>query len=197
MRLACSSGPARSHGPPRGATAGTVHRNGGTGERGSDHDSRTLPTALCPHPVLPIVPRASPASSLRIRQNRPTSCIPGQAWIGWAGFRPSLVCSSASSPCSPPMTTSPPSAAASTSSSNGASFSSLPRWRQWLSMLNWRRDPDFETRMLALRSEIEQLEAESARWNALNASIQRLCFPPESSSTPPPATEPDCGPSSP
>jgi hypothetical protein len=38
------------------------------------------------------------------------------------------------------------------SSSNGASASSLPRWRLWLSMLNWRRDPDYERRMNALES---------------------------------------------
>jgi hypothetical protein len=46
------------------------------------------------------------------------------------------------------MTPSPPSAAPSRSSSNGKSFSSLPRWRQLLSMLNWRRDPDYEQQML-------------------------------------------------
>ena len=46
------------------------------------------------------------------------------------------------------MTTSPSSAAASRSSSNGESLSSLPRWRQLLSMLNWRRDPDYEQQML-------------------------------------------------
>ena len=56
------------------------------------------------------------------------------------------------------MTTSPSPAAASQSSSNGASLSSLPRWRQFLSdlsntarhlgaTLNWRRDPGYEQRM--------------------------------------------------
>jgi hypothetical protein len=71
-------------------------------------------------------------------------------------------------------------------------------------MLNWRRDPDFETRMTAklieieqIKKETEQLRLENARQNALNASIQQLCFPPESSSTPPPPIKPDCGPSSP
>lgn len=26
----------------------------------------------------------------------------------------------------------------------GRRFASLPRWRQWLSLLNWRRDPGYE-----------------------------------------------------
>jgi hypothetical protein len=75
-------------------------------------------------------------------------------------------------------------------------FSSLPRWRQWLSMLNWRPVREIEQRTRELEIEIAQLRAENARSRALNASMQRLCFPPEFSSTPPPPTEPDCGPSS-
>ena len=69
---------------------------------------------------------------------------------------------------------------------------------------NWRpvREIERRTRLIEERTrlieiEIEQLRAENAKWRSLNASIQRLCFPPESSSTPPPPTEPDCGPSSP
>ncbi len=79
-------------------------------------------------------------------------------------------------------------------------------------MLNWRRDPDYETRMHALRidrmriendilqveneilrvrSDSEQLEKENARERALSASIRRLCFPPESNSIPVKTTEPD------
>ena len=57
------------------------------------------------------------------------------------------------------MTTSASPAAPSNSSSNGASLSSLPRWRQFLlgacntarhlgATLNWRRDPDYEQLML-------------------------------------------------
>jgi hypothetical protein len=64
-------------------------------------------------------------------------------------------------------------------------------------MLNWRPVREIEIEIAQLKAENAQLEVESARWNALNASIQRLCFPPDSSSTPPPPTEPDCGPSSP
>jgi hypothetical protein len=48
-----------------------------------------------------------------------------------------------------------------------------------------------------IEKETEQLRQENARLRALNASIWRLCFPPESNSIPPPPTEPDCGPSSP
>ena len=87
-----------------------------------------------------------------------------------------------------------------------------------LSTLNWRRDPDYEQRMndklieierikidrlrieneiLQIENETEQLRRENARLKALNASVRRLCFPPASSSTPQPATAPDCGPSSP
>ncbi|MFM7238148.1 MAG: hypothetical protein ACKOZN_00885, partial [Cyanobium sp.] len=46
------------------------------------------------------------------------------------------------------MTTSSSPAAPSPSRSSGESLSSLPRWRQFLSMLNWRRDPVYEQRML-------------------------------------------------
>jgi TolA-binding protein len=55
-----------------------------------------------------------------------------------------------------------------------------------------------------IKKETEQLKAENAKLDiliskekALLASIDRLCFPPDSSSTPPPPTEPDCGHSSP
>jgi chromosome segregation ATPase len=123
------------------------------------------------------------------------------------------------------MTTSPSSAAASRSSSNGESLSSLPRWRQLLSMLNWRRDPDYEQQMLhyeqrkmqhewrmkqldneilQIESETERLRQESAKLRLQNAkgrqllaSIDALCFPPESSSIPASATEPASNPSSP
>jgi hypothetical protein len=68
------------------------------------------------------------------------------------------------------MTTSPSPATASASSSNGEFLASLPRWRQWLlgacntarhlgATLNWRRDPDYEQRMNAKLTEIEQIKA--------------------------------------
>jgi hypothetical protein len=85
-------------------------------------------------------------------------------------------------------------------------------------MLNWRRDPDYEQRkmqhewrMKQLEKDIEQIRKDSERLrqetaklrlqNAIGrqllASIDALCFPPESSSIPASATEPDSKPSSP
>ena len=58
-------------------------------------------------------------------------------------------------------------------------------------MLNWRRDPGYEQRMKELRSENAKLAKLNARDDALSALIKQHCFPPESSSTPHPPTEPD------
>ena len=80
----------------------------------------------------------------------------------------------------------------------------MPRWRQFLSTLNWRRDPGYEQRVMhyeqrkmqhelrmkQLESEIEQLRRENAREKALSALIKQHCFPDESNSTPLPPTEP-------
>jgi hypothetical protein len=71
-------------------------------------------------------------------------------------------------------------------------------------MLNWRRDPGYEQRVMQyeqrkiqhelrmkqLESEIEQLRRENAREKALSALIKQHCFPDESNSTPLPPTEP-------
>ena len=80
-----------------------------------------------------------------------------------------------------------------------------------MSMLNWRRDPDYEQRRIQhelrmkqleseteqLRQENEQLRQQNARGRQLLAKIDALCFPPESSSIPAIATEPGSKPSSP
>jgi hypothetical protein len=108
------------------------------------------------------------------------------------------------------MTTSPSPAAASPSSSNGEYLSSLPRWRQFLSTLNWRRDPGYEQRINAklieieqikketekIKKETEQLRLENVKLRMLNAKTKTLlsyvdqhCFPPESNSTPIPPIE--------
>ncbi len=50
----------------------------------------------------------------------------------------------------------------------------MPRWRQWLSTLNWRRDPDYERRMSALRSEIEQIEKETERLRRENKRLHEI-----------------------
>ena len=74
-------------------------------------------------------------------------------------------------------------------------------------MLNWRRDPGYEQRMLnyeqrriqheqrmkQLKNEIEQLDRENAKLENLLSCVDRLCFPPASNSTPPPTIESDCG----
>ena len=80
-------------------------------------------------------------------------------------------------------------------------------------MLNWRRDPGYEQRMLhyeqrrmlheqrmkqlrsdieQIKNETEQLRRENAIGRALLNSIDQLCFPPDSSSTPVPPTASDC-----
>ncbi len=48
-----------------------------------------------------------------------------------------------------------------------------------------------------IEKEIEQLRLENARLKTLLACVDQLCFPLESSSSPPKSTELDCGPSSP
>ena len=99
---------------------------------------------LCPPTPIPptLVRRIRPSQTPQARQigqNHPPLSAPGA--------------------CVRPMTTSPSPATASASSSNGESLASLPRWRQFLSMLNWRRDPDYEQRMNAKLTEIEQIKA--------------------------------------
>ena len=93
------------------------------------------------------------------------------------------------------MTTSPSPTASSFSSSNGASGSSLPPFRSFLSMLNWRRDPAREMRLNQLESEIEQLkqgrvqiEKELALLDWMHSEIDLIEADLPSSSTPPPTT---------
>jgi hypothetical protein len=71
-------------------------------------------------------------------------------------------------------------------------------------MLNWRRDPGYEQRvvqfeqrriqhelrMKQLESEIEQLRRENAREKSLSVLIKQHCFPDDFNSTPLPPTEP-------
>jgi septal ring factor EnvC (AmiA/AmiB activator) len=73
------------------------------------------------------------------------------------------------------MTTSPSPAIASPSSSNGACGSSLPRWRLWLSMLNWRRDPDYERKLALIERSIALTESSIASIErSIATSEQRL-----------------------
>ena len=94
----------------------------------------------------------------------------------------------------------------------GRASSWEPRWRSFLSTLNWRRDPDYEQRMKRLRRETEQIKIESelirketeqlnrdnVRLRQLNArgrellfSAEQLCSLPDTNSTPPRPTAPD------
>jgi hypothetical protein len=71
-------------------------------------------------------------------------------------------------------------------------------------MLNWRRDPGYEQRVMhyeqrkmqhelrmkQLESEIELLRRENARQRALSALIKQHCFPDDFNSTPLSPTEP-------
>jgi len=63
-------------------------------------------------------------------------------------------------------------------------------------MLNWRRDPDFERRMHALRTETElirketeQLRRENKRLHELESRLDALLLSPDSSCSIPPETD--------
>jgi flagellar biosynthesis/type III secretory pathway chaperone len=87
----------------------------------------------------------------------------------------------------------------------------------WLSILNWRRDPDHERKLALIErsialtersiasieqrtkqieSETEQLREQNARGRQLLSQIDALCFPDASSSIPAPPTAIDSVPSS-
>jgi flagellar motility protein MotE (MotC chaperone) len=55
------------------------------------------------------------------------------------------------------------------------------------------RATQIENDILLIENETEQLRRENARLETLLSCVDRLCFPPASSSNPPPATESDCG----
>ena len=86
-------------------------------------------------------------------------------------------------------------------------LSSLPRWRRWLSKLNWHPVVDLEIKAIErekqiallrsdseeirseteqIRRETEQLRKENARYAELNARIDALLSSSDTSSTPPP-----------
>jgi uncharacterized protein with von Willebrand factor type A (vWA) domain len=56
-------------------------------------------------------------------------------------------------------------------------------------MLNWRRDPDYERRMSALRSEIEQLRRENKRLHEIECRLDALLLNADSCSSTPPETD--------
>ena len=93
------------------------------------------------------------------------------------------------------MTTSTSPTASSHSPSNGASGSSLSRFRSFLRMLNWRRDPAREMRLKELEQRAIQHEKEHALLDWIESEIDLIEADLPSSSTPPPtiaASSSDC-----
>ena len=93
------------------------------------------------------------------------------------------------------MTTSTSPTVSSHSSSNGVSGSSLPPFRSFLRILNWRRDParemrlkELEKRSKQLESEIEQLKRDNALLDWMHSEIDLIEADLPSNSTPPPST---------
>ncbi|MFM7652594.1 MAG: hypothetical protein ACKO5M_06700 [Vulcanococcus sp.] len=81
-------------------------------------------------------------------------------------------------------------------------LSSLPRWRRWLSKLNWHPVVDLEINAIEcekqiallrhekeqIRNESEQIAIENVRLAELNAKIAAILSSSDTSSTPPPPT---------
>ena len=74
-------------------------------------------------------------------------------------------------------------------------LSSLPRWRRWLSTLNWHPVVDLEINAIEreqqiklLKKESEQIARENVQLAELNAKIAAILSSSDTSSTPPPPT---------
>ena len=65
-------------------------------------------------------------------------------------------------------------------------LSTLPRWRRWLAICNWRPVFEIEQRMRQLEIEIEQLERENARLAVLESKLDSLLRSADSCSADPP-----------
>ena len=83
----------------------------------------------------------------------------------------------------------------SSSISKSEFLSSLPRWRRWLSRLNWHpvveyeiREIEFERREIEHEKRMKQLESEIARLDQANSRLERFEREHLSGSTPPPST---------
>jgi hypothetical protein len=70
-------------------------------------------------------------------------------------------------------------------------LSSLPRWRRWLSKLNWHPVAEIEIRTIEREKRIQQLKSENARLAELNAKIDALW--PSSNSSSAPTAPPEQG----
>ena len=78
-----------------------------------------------------------------------------------------------------------PSSASLPSISKSEYYSSLPWFRRWLAMLNWRPVVDYELREIAYKQRMQQLESEIERLDELNSKIDALLFSSSTNSTPP------------
>ena len=72
------------------------------------------------------------------------------------------------------MTTSTSPTASSLSNSNGVSGSSLPPFRSFLRMLNWRRDPAVEMQIERSEQRTKQLEKELALLKWMHSEIDLI-----------------------
>jgi hypothetical protein len=84
-----------------------------------------------------------------------------------------------------------PSSAPSPSISKSEYYSSLPWFRRWLAMLNWRpvvdyelREIEHEQRMKQLKSEILLIESENERLAELNAKLSAVSSSSATNSSP-------------
>jgi hypothetical protein len=91
-----------------------------------------------------------------------------------------------------------PSSAPSPLISKSEYYSSLPWYRRWLAMLNWRpvvdyelreieferSEREYEKRMQLLESEISQIEKENERLAELNSKLDAIVFSSATNSTP-------------
>ena len=83
----------------------------------------------------------------------------------------------------------------SSSISKSEYLSSLPRWRRWLSRLNWHpvveleiREIEFKRRKIEHEKRMKQLESEIARLEQANSRLARFEREHLSGSIPPPST---------
>ncbi len=53
-------------------------------------------------------------------------------------------------------------------------LSSLPRWRRWLSRLNWHPVVDLEIRSIERKQRMQQLESEIAQLKKENARLAQI-----------------------
>ena len=76
----------------------------------------------------------------------------------------------------------------SSSISKSEYLSSLPRWRRWLSRLNWHPVVELEIREIERKQRMKQLESEIARLEQANSRLERFEREHLSGSIPPPFT---------